>query len=408
MFAVPKRRDKVGLWIVGACGGVGATVALGLAALRKGLAPSTGLVTDLPPFHTAGLIDPASVVLGGHEIRAETLEEAVRAIHNRAKLFDADLIRRSNPQLRAWQRWIRPGTVYGASPIVRELADRGDRAVHQSAADAVEALTADLDEFRRENRLDDVVVVYLGASEPPPRQHAGRENYATLQRAMARTGSSVLPPSSIYALAAIEAGFPFINFTPSLGVSVPAIRQRATELGVPFMGNDGKTGESLVKSVLAPMFAMRHLHVLSWFGQNILGNRDGAILSDPRTRLSKIRSKGKVVSAVTGTSSETGVAIDYVPSLDDWKVAWDYVHFEGFLGTKMSLQFIWQGSDSALAAPLVIDLARLAVREHRAGRAGPMRHLAFFFKDPIDVVEHNLFVQWQRLVEHVTGVEPQS
>jgi myo-inositol-1-phosphate synthase len=167
------------------------------------------------------------------------------------------------------------------------------------------------------------------------------------------------------------------------------------------MGSDGKTGESLVKSVLAPMFAMRNLPVLSWVGQNVLGNRDGAVLSDPKTRASKIRSKDKVVSQILGRAPTTCVSIDYLPSLDDWKVAWDFIHFQGFLGTKMNMQFVWQGSDSILAAPLIIDLVRFTVRECRAGRGGPMRHLACFFKDPIDVKEQNYFKQWQLLLEHM-------
>ena len=171
--------------------------------------------------------------------------------------------------------------------------------------------------------------------------------------------------------------------------------------GIPYMGSDGKTGETLVKSVLAPLFAMRNLSVLSWTGQNILGNRDGKVLTDPKIRAAKIQSKDKVTARILGRKTDTHVSIDYVESLDDWKVAWDHVHFEGFLGTKMTMQFTWQASDSILAAPLVIDLARLAARELRAGRGGVMGHLAFFFKDPIDAVEHDLFSQWRRLIAHV-------
>jgi len=167
------------------------------------------------------------------------------------------------------------------------------------------------------------------------------------------------------------------------------------------MGDDGKTGETLVKSALAPMFATRNLEVLSWFGQNILGNRDGEILQDPETRTSKIRSKDRTVSSITGGSPSTRVSIDYVPSLDDWKVAWDFIHFRGFLETKMSMQFVWQGCDSLLAAPLVIDLVRFADLELRAGRAGAMKHLGFFFKNPLDVEELDLSTQWQRLIRHV-------
>jgi myo-inositol-1-phosphate synthase len=186
-----------------------------------------------------------------------------------------------------------------------------------------------------------------------------------------------------------------------LGIGVEAIHRRAKELDIPFMGNDGKTGETLVKSILAPMFAMRNLSVLSWVGQNILGNRDGAILRDPKSRMAKLQSKDKTVAQIVGGSPTTHVAIDYVESLDDWKVAWDFIHFQGFLDTKMSMQFTWQGSDSILAAPLIIDLTRFAALELRRGRGGPMRHLACFFKDPIAVTEQSFFAQWQLLLNHL-------
>jgi len=244
------------------------------------------------------------------------------------------------------------------------------------------------------------VVIHVASSEPHVKHVAAHGSFARLSKALARSGKSVLPASSLYALAAIEAGCAFVNFTPSTGVGIPAIRQRADALGVAYMGNDGKTGETLLKSALAPMFAMRNLKVRSWVGQNILGNRDGAALHDPRTRASKQQSKDKAVSQICGPGVVTRVGIDFVPSLHDWKVAWDYVHFSGFLGTRMSLQFTWQAADSVLAAPLVIDLARFANHAARAGQSGPMGHLAFFFKDPMGVEDQNLFTQWQRLVEH--------
>ena len=397
------RQDKVGLWMIGVCGAVGSTVALGVAALSKGLASTTGLVSELPPFSAAGLVEPGRVAIGGHEIRGTTLLDAVKETHARADLFDQDMIRACGPKLRAMQSNIRLGSTFGAGPTVRKLADQDGVAQDVSAAAAVERLSADIDAFRRGRRLDRVVVIHLASSEPPFKRLSAHARYDKLTRAMTRRGVGALPPSSIYALAAIEAGCPFINFTPSLGVRVPAIEERARGFGVPYMGNDGKTGETLVKSVLAPMFAARNLEVLSWFGQNILGNRDGVVLNDPQTRRSKIQSKDKLLSQIIGRVVDTHVSIDYVPSLDDWKVAWDFIHFRGFLGTRMNMQFTWMGSDSILAAPLVIDLLRFAARESRAGRSGPMRHLAFFFKDPIAVGTHELCTQWRMLVEYFEG-----
>ncbi len=387
--------------MIGAGGRVGSAVALGVTALAKRLAQPTGLVSALPVFDEVPLIDPGTIVIGGHEVRSETILDAIDDAHEKANLFDEKIIRRCAPRLRAMQRNLRPGSLYGAGPTIRKLADLRGLKKERSGAAAIERLSTDIEAFRRRHALDCVVVIHVASSEPPFRRNAAHARFDKLHRALSKPGSNVLPTSSLYALAAIEAGCPFINFTPSLGVNVPAIQERAQTLSVPFMGRDGKTGETLVKSVLAPMFAMRNLSVLSWVGQNILGNRDGAVLRDPKTRQSKIQTKDKIVSRIVGRPTTTLVSIDYVPSLDDWKVAWDFIHFEGFLGTKMSMQFTWCGSDSILAAPLIIDLVRFAVLESKRGGSGPMPHLGFFFKDPIDVKEHDLFTQWRRLVEHV-------
>lgn len=397
------RKENVGLWMIGAGGAVAGTVALGVAALAKRLTPTTGLVTALAPFHTKNLVDPAAIAIGGHEVRKGTFLDSVRALHAQSNLFDASLIRACAPRLRAMQRNVRPGTLVGATASARALVDAPARGETTSPARTIKRLTDDMIAFRRRLRLDQLVVINVASSEPRLRRAPAQANFKKLQRELAREGSGVLPPSSLYALAAIEAGAAYINFTPSAGIEVPALRERALQVGVPFMGNDGKTGETLIKSVLAPLFVMRNLSVLGWVGQNILGNRDGFALRDPATRASKIASKDKVVSRIVGGQPTTHVSIDYVPSLDDWKVAWDFIHFEGFLQTKMSMQFVWQGSDSALAAPLIIDLTRLAALECRAGRAGPMSHLACFFKDPTNVTRHDLSSQWQSLLTHLAS-----
>ena len=396
-----RSKRKVGLWLNGIGGGIGSTVALGLAALRKGLTSTTGLVTELPVFSGLGLVDPGELMLGGHEVRAESLVDAVKGIHRRANLFDADLIRACAPALRSVQRNIRPGTLYGARDTVRRFADVPEALGDKSPAQAVQRLSADLIDFKRRGRLDHVVVVHVASSEPSVRKSAVHGDFSALSREIKRRGSTALSTSAIYALAAVEARCTFLNFTPSTGIGIPAIQHRAHELGVAYMGRDGKTGETLVKSVLAPMFATRNLSVLAWSGHNILGNRDGEVLNDPRTRASKIKTKDKIVSAIVGGNPQTKVSIDYVPSLDDWKVAWDFIHFEGFLGTRMNMQFVWHGSDSALAAPLIIDLARLAHLEATYQHVGPMPHLASFFKAPMGVDAPDHFSQWARLMDYV-------
>ena len=170
---------------------------------------------------------------------------------------------------------------------------------------------------------------------------------------------------------------------------------------MPHCGNDGKTGETLLKTVLAPMFAARALRVLSWQGYNMLGNRDGAVLSDPLHRRSKLASKDEALrSILPDPELHTHVGIDYVPSLQDWKTAWDFVHFEGFLGVRMSLQLTWSGSDSALAAPLVLDLARLADLSAERGERGVMEHTACYFKSPLSRGSHAFHEQVERLFDY--------
>jgi len=405
---MPAAGGKTGLWMIGACGGIGSTVALGLAALRLRGTGSAGLVTALPQLAPLKLIDPAGIVLGGHEIRRQTLLEAVEASHRDAGLFDHRLIQRCTPALHRMQQEIRPGTLCGAGPAVRSLSEIGQRNAEGTGAQAVRRLARDLSAFQRRHRLEHVVVVHVASCEAAVRRAAACDDEAGLTKALRSTDSGRLPTSSLYALAAVEAGCSYINFTPSKGIDLPAIRHRAEANGLSYMGRDGKTGETLVKSVLAPLFVWRNLPIRSWSGHNVLGNRDGQILSDPATKAAKIRTKDRVLDGIAGGPVDAPISIEFVRSLNDWKVAWDFIHFQGFLGTKMSMQFIWQGADSVLAAPLVIDLVRLAEHHRRIGRHGPMPHLACFFKAPMEVAEQNYFSQWRRLLNYVKQSAPEA
>ena len=210
-----------------------------------------------------------------------------------------------------------------------------------------------------------------------------------------------LPASSLYAIAALEAGHSYINFTPSLGPAPAAIDELARLRRTRYYGCDGKTGETLMKSVLAPMFARRNLRVLSWVGHNIFGNMDGQVLNDPANKQAKVASKDHLVGEILGYRPQTLVSIEYLPDLGDWKTAWDHVHFAGFLGLPMTLQFIWQGCDSVLAAPLVLDLVRFTELAWRRGHVGPMPFLASFFKSPYGVSEHRFDRQFQMLEDWV-------
>jgi myo-inositol-1-phosphate synthase len=273
-------------------------------------------------------------------------------------------------------------------------------AKEKSLEQEIEIMRAALRSFRRKWGLDEVIVVNLASTEPPLELSERHCEIESFQKLIAGNEAAMVRASTLYSYAAIVEGCPYINFTPSNGALLPAILKMAAERGVPVMGNDGKTGETLVKSALAPMFAWRNLEVMSWEGFNILGNMDGRILDHPENRESKIRTKDHVLSKILGYSPHSSVSIGYVPSLEDQKTAWDFIHFKGFLGAKMSLQFIWQGYDSILAAPLVLDLVRFAELAKRRAEAGVMTHLASFFKAPIGVENHALQDQFRMLTDY--------
>ena len=396
---------RVGLWLIGAFGGVGTTVALGLAALRRGLIDNTSLVTALPVFDGLDLDGADRFVVGGHDVRRTTWRDSVRDFQQRANVFSPALTDACLPDLDAWAENVRPGTVLNTGKTISKLADLPEAHRFSDPRAAVGQIQKDLRGFREAHGLDQVVVVNVASTEPPFPLKDVHDSLERLTRPQNCRHHTILPASSLYAWAAVDLGLPYVNFTPSLGASFPAIQELALQRSSPLAGQDGKTGETLLKTVLAPMVALRNLHVLSWVGHNIFGNRDGVVLDDPANKASKVQSKDQVISSVLGYKPQTLVSIEYVESLDDWKTAWDHIHFRGFLGVKMMMQFTWQGCDSILAAPLVIDLTRLALLAQRRGEAGVLRHLACFFKSPMGVPEHDFFKQFRMLEEYVAAVK---
>jgi myo-inositol-1-phosphate synthase len=393
-------KRRVGLWLVGACGGVGTTAALGLAALSRGVSDTTSLVTALPLFAGLDLDEPAQFVVGGHEIRRGTFAQTVRELQQRSNIFDPAITEPCQDLLARWQDNVRPGTLLGSGSTISRLADRDDLLETPTAREAISRLQADLRDFQERHGLDQVVVLNVSSTEAPFELTEEHQSLERLSAALERR-QTPLPASSLYAWAALELGWPYINFTPSLGASCPALEELGKSRQAVFGGKDGKTGETLLKTVLAPMFALRNWQVLSWVGHNIFGNRDGQVLDDPVNKASKIRTKDQVISQIVGYKPQTHVSIEYISSLDDWKTAWNHIHFRGFLGVKMTMQVIWQGCDSVLAGPLVIDLARLALLAQRRGEVGVLTQLACFFKNPMGVGEHDFFKQFAMLEEYV-------
>jgi myo-inositol-1-phosphate synthase len=398
-------RRRVGLWLVGAFGGVGTTITLGLAAIARGLADRTGLVTELAAFRDLPFPQPADFVVGGHEIRHTSFEESAREFLQASGVFHPSWIEACGADLAAASARVRPAPRLGLSPTVARLADWPESKPAKPAREAVDCIGADLAAFVASESIDHLIVLNIASTEPPFSTAELHHDWSLLKRRLSAAGPDVLPSSSLYAIAAFEAGHTFLNFTPSLGASIPALAQLASETGSLYAGKDGKTGETLMKTVLAPMFAQRNLKVLSWVGHNIFGNRDGLVLDDPTNKTSKMQTKDRVITEILGYKPTSLVSIEYVPDMGDWKTAWDHIHFEGFLGTRMTLQFTWQGCDSLLAAPLAVDLARLADLEKQRGAKGLMSHLACFFKSPEGVEENDFFKQFDRLVEHVARLK---
>ncbi len=377
-------QPTTGLWFIGALGGIATTVSVGLASLKQKLAEEAGLVSALPRFQPLELADWSALTIGGHEIRETTYAAEAKNLHDKSGVFDVDRLQQIQPALDEFTRNVRTGTLINVGSTIESLAGgsvlktRGER-----PAAAIERISADLAEFRRQHKLEHVIVVNVSSTEPPVADAARQLTWATLKQKLDRDVESPVPASSIYAVAAMLSDCDYVNFTPSIGSDLPALEELALANGALHVGRDGKTGETLLKAVLAPMFAARNLHVMSWVGHNIFGNMDGKVLDDPANKANKVRSKDHLLTEILGYKPSTLVTIEYIEDMADWKTAWDHIHFRGFLDTKMTLQFTWQGCDSLLAAPLVLDLVRFTEREHRRGKSGVMTQLSSFFKSPM-------------------------
>jgi myo-inositol-1-phosphate synthase len=393
---------RIGLWLIGAKGGVATTAITGLANLSRGAVEPVGMVTALDPFTRLDLVDFADIVVGGHDIRPGRLADEARRMWTDSRAILPELLDGAADFFAETETRLRPGTVVAAGDKILELADASVAARVETPRQAIERVQADITAFVRDNDLRHVVVVNVASTEPPATLPIPRA-FADLGPLLDDPQACPLPASSLYALAAFEAGASYINFTPSTGATPEALQQVARERRIAHAGCDGKTGETLLKSVLAPMFAARNLEVMSWVGHNIFGNMDGKVLDDPRNKQAKVRSKDHLLADILGYPPQTHVSIEYIKSLGDWKTAWDHIHFRGFLGTPMTMQFTWQGCDSILAAPLVLDLVRLVERAHRAGEYGVLEHLACFFKSPLGVDEQDFAKQFDMLSAWATS-----
>jgi myo-inositol-1-phosphate synthase len=393
MFEQTTTRHKVGVWIAGAKGDIASTLMVGTLALDQGLVSEAGLTTALPPMNQLPLAPTDRLVFGGVDINPQPLAAAAESLYQTSRTVSREILDAAAPALaRVDEDILIEGAMAwkpsGPKPGTPTLLDLGER------------LRTHIRSFREKHRLSHVVAVNLTSSEPEPKPVPEHDTLEGLQGLIDENRKDLVTPGILYAYATMSEGCSYLNFTPNPGTTLGAIEALAEQQRLPYYGNDGKTGETLVKTALAPMFAYRNLRVLSWEGVNMLGNNDGKALDQPDNRVAKLRNKGNVLENILGYDPHAGVDINFVPSLGDWKTAWDLIHFQGFLDVKMSMQFTWQGCDSILAAPLVLDMVRLSEFAARNAESGLMRHLAAFFKNPIGVEEMALHSQFERLLRY--------
>ena len=369
---VMSRRRKVGVAVIGMGGAVATTAAAGLEILRQG----TNRMDGLPLAHLAvpRMVQYEDLSLHGWDINAQSLADAEveHRVLQPAQLAGVE------PALAA----VKPWAGVASAAFCRRIEGANMRRADGHRA-AVEAITADLHRFQEDGGYDGIVMINLASTERTP---AASEAWATpeaFERGL-DADDPAIGPAMLYAYAAIAAGVPYGNFTPSTAAEVPALVALAKRQSVPLAGKDGKTGQTLIKTVLAPAFRARALHVDGWFSTNILGNRDGEALQDPDSLQSKLGTKGNVLDSILGYPVEDHlVDIRYYRPRGDDKEAWDNIDITGFLGQRMQIKVNFLCKDSVLAAPLVLEIARVLDLAQQRGDGGPQEQLSVFFKAPM-------------------------
>jgi len=254
--------------LIGAHGGVSTTVAVGLSALKLNATQTWGLVSELDQFASLDFIDWSNIIIGGHEIRDTDSRTEALLLAGATPAISRELIIKCESELKAFDKNVRPGVLYNVGETIEKLSDNGFASRDTTARAAIDRIQSDLAEFVQNNNLDKVIVVNVASTEPPIDPESLPKTWAEMEPTLSSSDCK-LPASSLYAIAAFEKGWPFVNFTPSLGSCPAAIGELAIAKGTCHMGHDGKTGETFLKSVLAPAFAKRNLEIMSWVGHNI-------------------------------------------------------------------------------------------------------------------------------------------
>jgi myo-inositol-1-phosphate synthase len=387
---------RVGVAIVGLGGAVATTAVAGIELLRHGLIGYEGLpLASTAPEAVGELVAYEQLVFAGWDLSNDDLRRAA-ATHN---VLTAEQLMQVGDALER----VKPWPAIGNAQFCRNI-DGQHRVLAETHREAIAIIRDDLRRFRQEAELDGVVLVNLASTERQvdsalPHYQSIEAFETALDRNAAEIG-----PAMLYAYASIIEHVPYVNFTPSVAADIPALIELAERENVPVAGKDGKTGQTMMKTVIAPALRARALHVDGWFSTNILGNRDGQALDDADSLKSKLATKGSVLDQILGYHVDNHVVhIHYYKPRGDNKEAWDNIDVTGFLGQQMQIKVNFLCRDSVLAAPLVIELVRLQELAQRRGEGGVQEQLGAFFKLPMvatadQLPEHALHVQEQRLL----------
>jgi myo-inositol-1-phosphate synthase len=412
----PKKIDtpegKLGIMLVG-LGAVSTTTIAGVIAIRRGLAKPIGSLTQMGTIRLGKRTEAKSprikdfvplaslddVVFGGWDIFDENCYDAAKT----AGVLERDLLEQIRPELEA----IRPWPAVFDRKYVKRL-DGPNVKKGTSKKDLAEQVRADIQKFKKDHKLNRMVLVWCGSTEVYMTESAAHQSIEAFEKALEASDDSI-PSSMIYAYAAIKEAVPYANAAPNLSADIPALIQLAQQTGSPLAGKDLKTGQTLIKTIIAPGLKSRLIGVEGWYSTNILGNRDGEVLDDPESFKTKEESKKSVLDYIFQPNLYPDlyeklchvVRINYYPPRGDNKEGWDNIDIFGWLGYKMQLKINFLCRDSILAAPIVLDSALFLDLARRAGMSGIQEWLSFYYKSPMHAAglypEHDLFIQLMKL-----------
>jgi myo-inositol-1-phosphate synthase len=384
--------SRIGVCIIGSNGAVATTVMAGVALMRKGLVPRRGMITEGRLGQLLDLAPLDGIVFGGWDLRHDNAYDAATS----HEVVQRHLLDQVKEELAAFKPW--PATA--SAKFLHSMAGKNLVAA-ETVRDELRILEEHIQKFKADNRLERVVMVNLTSTEKFCEVEDVHKTIEAFEAGLDNNDERISPAMK-YLYVACKLGIPHVNFTPSLS-KVPALERLAEKCGVPIAGEDGKTGQTLLKTVLAPAFAIRQLHVDGWYSTNILGNNDGLVLNDPGSNKTKVTSKQQVLDDILGYKvQDHQVHIHYYKPRGDAKEAWDNIDVSGFLGERMQIKVDFLCKDSILAAPLVLDLVRLVDVAKRRGERGIQRQLSVFFKAPYHTdgerPVHDLFKQYDLLM----------